>query len=260
MKSSIKPKKSLGQNFLHDSRYSQRIVDALDIQRDDMIVEIGPGTGALSQWIIGKTEQYHAIEIDERAVEELKNKFGDDFPVISEDVLTIDFTRFFDGNKKIKVIGNIPYYITTPILFHLLAFRSIISCFVVMVQKEVAERITAKPDNREYGILSVQFQYFCTCHYLFKVPSGAFFPAPNVDSAVVRFDFKTDDQLEKTEPDFFVKLVRQAFSMRRKTLRNNLKPYFVDESRISIDLNRRSETLSVSEFVRLSNELLDLQK
>lgn len=260
MKSSIKPKKSLGQNFLHDQHYSKRIADALDIQDDDIVVEIGPGTGALTQWIYKKAKHYTAVEIDERAVADLKLKYGDDFPVIHADVLTVDFNQFMVGGKKIKVIGNIPYYITSPILFHLLNFRTILDSFVVMVQKEVADRIVSEPDGKEYGILSVQFQYFCTCSYLFKVPAGAFYPPPKVDSAVVRFLFKNDDELEKTNIPFFVKLVRQAFSMRRKTLRNNLKPYKFEENKISIDLNRRSETLSVSEFVKLSNELLDLNK
>lgn len=260
LKSSIKPKKSLGQNFLHDQHYSKRIADALDVQKDDIVVEIGPGTGALTQWIYKKTDHYTAIEIDERAVDDLKLKFGDDFPVIHADVLTVDFNRFKTGGKRLKVIGNIPYYITSPILFHLIEYRTIIDSFVVMVQKEVADRIVSEPDGREYGILSVQFQYFCTCDYLFKVPAGAFYPPPKVDSAVIRFLFKQDQELEKTDISFFVKLVRQAFSMRRKTLRNNLKAYVVNEEKISIDLNRRSETLSVSEFVKLSNELLDLKK
>lgn len=255
MKSTITPKKSLGQNFLHDQHYSKKIADALNVQPNDKVIEIGPGTGALTQWLFPQQIDYTAIELDQRAIEDLKLKFGNEINVIHSDVLEIDFNRFFTSDKKLKVIGNIPYYITSPILFHLLEFRKNLDCFVVMIQKEVADRISAKPDSKEYGILSVQFQYFCKVENLFKVPAGAFFPVPNVDSAVVKFTFKNESELESVDEVYFRKLVRQSFSMRRKTLRNNLKPFLVDESKISVDLSRRSETLSVSEFVKLSNEL-----
>ncbi|MCA0444789.1 MAG: 16S rRNA (adenine(1518)-N(6)/adenine(1519)-N(6))-dimethyltransferase RsmA [Bacteroidetes bacterium] len=256
MKYSVAPKKSLGQHFLHNDHYARKIVDSLDLKPADFLVEIGPGTGALTRFFYPELkERYIGIEIDDRAVADLKSKFGEDINILHKDFMKSDPSEWLLPDEKVKVVGNVPYYITTPILFRVHEVREKVSHLVVMIQKEVAQRIVAPPGGKEYGILSVQFQQAAKCELLFKVPPGAFFPPPTVDSAVIRMTFYDQAPFAPTDPEFFQSVVRQAFHARRKTLKNNLKSFTGSREDFSVDLSRRAETLSVEEFVRLTNEL-----
>ncbi len=251
------PKKRFGQNFLVDDNISSKIVRSLDAGRDDVILEIGPGRGALTKLLVKDYPEFVAVEIDESAVTELKEKFGG-LNVIRGDVLEFDFSSVAGGNRKIKVIGNIPYNITSEILFRLLDNINCIDSAVLMVQKEVAERLVASPETKQYGILSVQFQAFASIKHLFTVPRTAFFPKPDVTSSVIRMNFSKElNRIDNAV--LFRSLVRNAFSKRRKTLKNSLKDFFEANNIINTDFNldfsRRAETLTVEEFVLLSNEI-----
>ena len=197
---SKKPLKKFGQNFLTNPYYQQKIVAALDIQNTDNIVEIGPGKGALTEIIMHKAPQrFRAVEIDRRWCEELRQKFGNKIEVIEDDFLNLDLISFCkEADDKLKIIGNIPYNITSPILFKLIDNFRIIKTAVLMTQKEVAQRIAAPPGNKDYGILSVISQTYSKVELLLNVKRGNFFPVPSVDSAVLRinfFDKLSDDDM-----------------------------------------------------------------
>lgn len=254
-----RPKKRFSQNFLQNTHYQKKIVDTLNIDSNDTIIEIGPGQGALTKHIIAANPaHYYAIEIDINLVNKLKNQFKDDIIIFQQDFLEFNFTSIPELNdKKIKIIGNLPYHITSPILFKLIDNCKKIDITVLMIQKEVARRIAACHGNKEYGILSVISQTYSNVEYLFEVKRGNFFPAPNVDSAVIRSNFY--EELTGIENEsLFRKLVRETFNYRRKMLRNSLCRIF-DKSivySISSDyLDQRPEQLSVDDFKILSNSL-----
>jgi 16S rRNA (adenine1518-N6/adenine1519-N6)-dimethyltransferase len=250
------PKKSLGQNYLHDDNICRNIVDIFNAQENDCILEIGPGMGALTKYLLKKTKNLTAIELDEKNVEILKR----DYPqliVIHQDFLKIDFEKFIDDylvTSKLKIIGNIPYYITSDIIFKIIDNREFISDAQLMMQEEVAQRLGALPNHKAYGILSVMVQTFCKVELLFKVTANCFYPKPKVDSRVVKMTFNNDYLKQIKDINFFRKFVKSAFSHRRKTLRNSLKSMNIDVNAIdNFDFNRRAETLTVAEFINLSN-------
>lgn len=260
MKATIAPKKSLGQNFLHNTHFSEKIVQELNLQSGDHVLEIGPGTGALTQWISKRTDiDYIGVELDHRAIPELTKQFPQ-FKFLEADILTVSLSTLVNQGKSLVVVGNIPYYITSPILFHLLDQKQFVKQIVLMVQHEVAQRITATPGGKEYGILSVQFQQAATCDYLFKVPPEAFFPPPTVDSAVIRLTFSDEPPFPVRHPELFKKVVRTVFGMRRKTLKNNLKSLIGNKSVTCVDSSRRAETLNIAEFVQLTEEIHKLNQ
>lgn len=254
-----RPKKRFSQNFLQNPHYQKKIVDGLDINSDDTIIEIGPGQGALTQHIIAvKPSQYYAIEIDTILAEELAIQFKDNINVIQQDFLEFDFTSIpGTNNSRIKIIGNLPYHITSPILFKLIDNYMMFDSAVLMIQKEVARRISADHGNKEYGILSVISQTYSNVEYLFEVKRGNFYPAPDVDSAVIRLNF-FEECTGIEDESLFRKLVRTTFNYRRKMLRNSLCRIF-DKSivySVSSDyLDQRPEQLSVDDFKILSNSL-----
>lgn len=253
-----RPKKSLGQNFLQDSNVAQKIVRLFNPQQGDTIVEIGPGKGALTALLLDRVPHITVIEIDNELVPHLKERFGEKITVIHEDVLNVSWSAIVQGGGKIRVIGNIPYYITTPILFHIVDARDYISDFVVMMQTEVAQRITAKPRTKEYGILSIFLQYYCTPRNLFAVSKNSFFPVPSVSSTVLQLDFTAKAFRQTKNDQLFRKIVRATFGLRRKTLRNGLKHLGVPPSefdRLTVILDQRPEELSVSDFITLADEL-----
>ncbi|MDD5360621.1 MAG: 16S rRNA (adenine(1518)-N(6)/adenine(1519)-N(6))-dimethyltransferase RsmA [Ignavibacteria bacterium] len=255
-----RPKKRFGQNFLVDDNISRKIVSSLNADKNDLIIEIGPGLGALTKFLINDYPEYRAVEIDKSSVDNLIYKFGDKLNIICSDFLEFDLDSYAAENKsKIKVIGNIPYNITSGILFKLLESMESVDSAVLMVQKEVAERLVASSsDTKKYGILAVQFQAFSDIKMLFSVPRTAFFPKPDVTSAVIKISFKKN-KYDVDNITIFRNLVRNAFSKRRKTLKNSLKDYFDSNNIIcsdfNLDFSRRAETLSVQEFVVLSNEI-----
>lgn len=254
-KNSTSPKKSLGQNYLIDENVSKNIVDTFDIKAGDNILEIGPGKGALTKFILEKTSNLAVVELDRNNCLILKEKFPG-LNIINRDFLKLDLIDFTDPSTgKLRIIGNIPYNITSPIIFKLLDNRSIIKDAQLMIQEEVARRITSPPNSKEYGIPSVLVNIFCSTKMLFKVSSGCFYPKPKVDSRIIYFDFSVSIEERIKDLGFFRKLVKASFGTRRKTLRNCLKKMDVDLTKSELDFGRRAETLSIDEFITLSNLL-----
>jgi len=248
-----KPRKRFGQHFLTDRHYLSRIVAAIDPKREDTIVEIGPGPGALTTELAKRVERLHVIEIDRELAAALRQHYASTQVVVHEgDVLEFDFAAL---PSPLRVVGNLPYNISTPILFRVAEMAERIVDAVFMLQKEVVDRMVADPDTEAYGRLSVMLQYRFAMESLLHVPPGAFTPPPEVDAAVVRMVPLGSDRLRAKDEDLFYRVVAAAFSQRRKTLRNALKPVGASGSseKAGIDLGRRGETLSVAEFVALAD-------
>ncbi|MEM7027489.1 MAG: 16S rRNA (adenine(1518)-N(6)/adenine(1519)-N(6))-dimethyltransferase RsmA [Pseudomonadota bacterium] len=248
-------KKRFGQNFLHDENVVQKIIHAINPQADDHLVEIGPGLGALTSPLLNLNIKLDVIEIDRELIIQLRNKFApkENFIIHEHDALKFDYASI--SANKIRVIGNLPYNISTPLLFNLLGYSKNIQDLTFMLQKEVIDRICAVPGNKQYGRLTVMLQYHCAVEKLFIVKSGAFNPAPKVDSAVVKLVPKTTADKEVKDPVLFSALVSDAFSQRRKTLRNSLGNFLTEEQIKELDINPtlRPEMLTVNEFVSLAN-------
>ncbi|HDQ04332.1 MAG TPA: 16S rRNA (adenine(1518)-N(6)/adenine(1519)-N(6))-dimethyltransferase RsmA [Deltaproteobacteria bacterium] len=265
----IKPRKKLGQSFLLDVNTIHKIAAAGGISSDDVVVEIGAGIGVLTKDIAQNARRVIAVEIDPRLVTALQQQLAghDNVEIASGDILKFDFASIADQYKsKVKVIGNVPYNISSPVIFHLLSYRSVISDFTLMLQKEVVERLVAPPDNKSYGVPSVILQMFAVVEKIFDVPASCFYPRPKVESSIIRGIFRQKPLVELADEAFFSRLVKAAFAQRRKTLMNNLKKAAflanVSEEKIKealdkaqIDGKRRGETLSVKEFGQLSNIL-----
>jgi len=256
----IRPLKRFGQNFLQDQNILRKIVDEINPQPDDLLIEIGPGQGALTEKLLEKNLNLIAIEIDNRSVDELKNKFPS-LNVIQSDFLEVNLYSFMaDDRKKLRVIGNIPYNITSPILFKLFENNTLIKDAVFMVQLEVAKRITAKPESKDYGILSALINYFGDAKLSFKVSPNVFYPKPNVHSAVVHISF---NQL-RNDPKFnetFKQIVKSSFGNRRKTLKNSLSNGIfasIDFSNCGVDLSLRAEQLDLNDFIKLTEFVANL--
>ena len=265
----IKPNKKLGQSFVIDVNVINRITDAANISQDDIVVEIGAGIGVLTENIARKAKKVIAVEIDRNLVEVLKDKLGryDNVEVHSGDILKFDFNCISGiHNSKIKVIGNVPYNISSPLIFRLISFRPVISVFILMLQKEIVQRLASVPDNKIYGVPSVVLQMFASVEKIFDVPSTCFYPQPKVESSMVKGVFRKKSLVPLQDEIFFTGLVKAAFAQRRKMLINNLKNskllVDIEEAKIKevlssagIDGKRRGETLSVEEFGKLSNLL-----
>ena len=254
------PKKSLGQNYLHDENICRNIVTAFQVKKNDLVVEIGAGKGALTKYLISLTKNFAAVELDKNNCLILEDTFPE-LKIINEDILKTDFNNvlksFGKKNNKLRIIGNIPYNLTSQILFKLTDNRQFINDVQLMMQEEVAQRLTAKPNTKDYGILSVFMQTYTKPNLLFKVSKNCFYPKPKVGSRVIRLEF-TDEHIKMVKSEeFFRKFVRGAFGTRRKTLRNSLKNTGInaDELQIDFDFNRRAENLSVTEFIDLSNKV-----
>ncbi|HKS95379.1 MAG TPA: 16S rRNA (adenine(1518)-N(6)/adenine(1519)-N(6))-dimethyltransferase RsmA [Terriglobia bacterium] len=248
-------RKRFGQNFLVDRHYIERIVGALDPKADDNIVEIGPGLGALTRPLLGRVAHLTVIEIDRDLAAKLTAEFPPDrLTLHSADALKFDFASL---GRDLRVIGNLPYYISSPLLFHLAQFDASIRDVTVMLQKEVVDRMVAMPSTPDYGRLSITLQVRFRVERLFTVPPGAFRPPPKVESAVARLTPLLDAQPRVADERLFAAIVAAALGQRRKTLRNALKTLAsVDQlERAAIDPRARGETLSVADFVRLANSL-----
>ena len=265
-------KKSFGQNFLTDTNILQKIVDTAEIDKNVNIIEIGPGIGALTEFLAENAAEVVAFEIDERLVPILEDTLRDhdNIKVIHEDVLKADLqTRvkeFKNPNLPIKVVANLPYYITTPILMHLIESKIPFAEFVVMMQKEVADRISAEPNTKAYGSLSIAVQYYMTAKVAFVVPRTVFVPAPNVDSAILKMTRREQPLVEVKDEDFFFRVSKISFVHRRKTLWNNLTSHFGKSEEVKTKLEQalgnanikpsiRGEALSIPDFARLSDAL-----
>lgn len=252
--SPVKAKKHLGQHFLIDLGIAQDIVQALIPNNTNNVLEIGPGTGVLSQYIISNINYlYKAVELDMESVHYLKNKYKG-IDVLATDFLTISLDKIFD-NKPFNIIGNFPYNISSQIFFHVLDHKDHVTQVVCMLQKEVAERLCSGSGNKDYGILSVFLQAYYDCEYLFTVHEHVFDPPPKVKSGVIRIKRNNVVSLNCNEI-LFRKVVKQSFAMRRKTLRNCLKPLNLSDNFLSDNFyNKRAEELGVQDFVWLTNEI-----
>lgn len=260
------PRKRFGQNFLHDAGVIEQIVDGIRLQKEDNLLEIGPGLGALTEPLLAQVQGMTVIELDKDLANALKLNIGanshPDFTIINDNAMQVDYRQLAQkiGKGSFRVVGNLPYNISTPILFHLLEFSDVIKDMHFMLQKEVVDRITAEPNTKAYGRLSVVIQYFCQTQYLLTVPKGAFNPPPKVTSAVFRLTpFVKKPIVAHNEP-LFMTIVRETFNHRRKTLRAifksvNILPKLSDDDFLMVDIDpqARPETLSVADFVRLSD-------
>ena len=248
----VKPKKYLGQHFLNDEMIAQQIADALTLEGYKDVLEIGPGMGVLTKYILKKPITTYAIEIDPESVEYLQANFLNLAPrIIQENVLKYDFSSVF-GTRPFGIIGNFPYNISTQIVFKTLENRDQVPEFAGMFQKEVAQRICEKEGSKVYGILSVLVQAFYEAEYLFTVPPSVFVPPPKVESGVLRLTRKADYSLPCDEKLFF-RVVKSAFQQRRKTLRNSLKTYNLsDNLKANTIFDKRPEQLSVQAFIELT--------
>lgn len=265
-------KKSFGQNFLTDTNILQKIVDTAEIDQNVNVIEIGPGIGALTEFLAENAAEVMAFEIDDRLIPILADTLGrfDNVKVINEDILKSDLqTRikeFANPDLPIKVVANLPYYITTPILMHLIESKIPFSEFVVMMQREVADRISAEPNTKAYGSLSIAVQYYMTAKVAFIVPRTVFVPAPNVDSAILKMTRLDAPAIAVQDEDFFFKVAKASFVHRRKTLWNNLTSHFGKTEEIKVKLEHalqtadikpsiRGEALSIADFARLADSL-----
>jgi 16S rRNA (adenine1518-N6/adenine1519-N6)-dimethyltransferase len=264
-------KKSLGQNFLIDTNILNKIVQTAHLDKSKAALEIGPGIGALTQMLAIHAGKVVAFEIDGRLLPLLKETVGefDHVTVIHQDVLQADlpsvFKEQFSGFDQVSLVANLPYYVTTPIIMKLLESGLDLEYLVVMIQKEVADRMAAKPGGKDYGSLSVAVQYYTEPEIAMIVPRTVFMPQPNVDSAVIRLKVRENPPVEVEDEAFFFDVVQSSFTQRRKTLSNNLKARFAGElDREQLDTlllaneiepSRRGETLSIEEFAKLSNAL-----
>ena len=251
----VKPKKYLGQHFLNDESIAKNIADTLTLNGYDTVLEVGPGMGVLTKYLLEKPTTTYVIEIDSESVSYLNAHYLQlSNRIIQDDILKYDFSKAF-ANKSFAIIGNFPYNISSQIVFKMLENRTQIPEFSGMFQKEVAERICEKEGNKTYGILSVLVQAFYTAEYLFTVPPSVFNPPPKVDSGVLRLTRKEDYVLPCNEKLFF-SVVKSAFQQRRKTLRNSLKGFNLSENlKANTIFGQRPEQLSVEAFVKLASTI-----
>ncbi len=271
-KHNFKFKKKFGQNFITDSNLLQKIVDAGDVGPDDVVIEVGPGAATLTKALAQRAKAVIAIEIDRDLVPVIEETMAgfDNFYLVQGDALQLDLDAVIQEKlgapHRCKVIANLPYYITTPLVMYFLEQGFSIDRIVIMVQKEVAERFTAQPGKKEYGAITVSLHYYGNVRYAFTVPRHMFIPQPDVDSAVVDIQPWTQKPLRADNEQLFHQVVKAAFGQRRKTLNNALKTLNMDSAlmqqalqEMEIDGTRRGETLSVDEFVAFSNAIAQRQ-
>jgi len=252
-------RKRFGQNFLIDHGIIDSIVASVRPKPDQTVVEIGPGKGAITEGLVRSGARLHVVELDRDLHPILNAKFGDNprFTLHAFDALKFNFNDLIENDQPLRVVGNLPYNISTPLIFHLLSFHPNIADMHFMLQREVVQRLAASPGSKAYGRLSVMAQYFCKVQSLFDVPPGSFDPAPKVQSAIVRLVPHTTLPMVAKDYKLFDRLVVAAFSQRRKTLRNTLRDWVTEEQFVAqgIDPSARAETLEVAQFVSLANLL-----
>ncbi|WP_156289981.1 16S rRNA (adenine(1518)-N(6)/adenine(1519)-N(6))-dimethyltransferase RsmA [Oceanobacillus salinisoli] len=269
-------KKSLGQNFLVDVNILQNIIRHAGINKQTGALEIGPGIGALTEQLAIHADKVVAFEIDQRLLPILEDTLHDysNVNLIHQDILKADIVEVinenFQNDQDVHVVANLPYYITTPILMKLVRDKLPVSSITVMIQKEVAERMAAKPNTKSYGSLTIALQYYTEAEVVMTVPKSVFMPQPNVDSAILKLVLRETPPVHVDDEGFFFDLVKASFAQRRKTLQNNLKSYFEDKydkdmindilEQSGIDGKRRGESLDIGEFAHLANTFLAAAK
>lgn len=265
--------KGLGQNFIIDENVLERIMDGSDISIDDVILEIGPGIGVMTNVLCEHAKKVVSIEIDKSLIPVLSETVGhhENLKIINKDVLKVDLLGLVKeefGEQKPKLIANLPYYVTTPIIMMFLEERIPVSDLIVMIQKEVADRIIAKPSTKAYGALSVVVQYFTEPSIVTRVSRGSFMPMPNVDSSVIRLKVRDNPPVELIDESLFFLTIKDGFGKRRKTLLNALSSGFLkitkEQAKMALDLagipeNTRGEALSIDEFATLANAIFKVK-
>lgn len=250
-------RKRFGQNFLHDDYIIDKIVSAIGPQKDDNIVEIGPGLGALTEPVAERVDHFTVVELDRDLAARLRSHpfIRHKLNVVEQDALKFDFSQLHKADKKIRVFGNLPYNISTPLMFHLFNYCEHIQDMHFMLQLEVVKRLCAKSGDKLYGRLSVMAQYYCSATPVVMVPPSAFKPAPKVDSAVVRLTPRSTPLYDVASVDSLQTVVSAAFNQRRKTLRNSLKNVVTEQDIIAlgIDPEKRAEKITLEEFSKLAN-------
>lgn len=255
MEDKIYPLKRFSQNYLVDKNIVKKIIDEFNPEKEDVVLEIGPGTGALTSELINNVKRFIAVEIDKRAVKQLKEKFPS-LEIINQDFLETNLSDFVHKNEKLRIIGNIPYNITSPILFKLIYERKFVRDALLMVQYEVAKRITAEKGTKDYGILSVLLNYFAKTKLCFKISPNVFYPKPKVYSAIIRIKFIEEEQ-KNFDDNLFINVVKAAFGNRRKVLKNSLSNSifrainFTNNVELTSLLAKRAEDLSIKDFIQL---------
>lgn len=265
--------KKFGQNFLIDEHVLNKIISAAELTKDDYVIEIGPGLGTMTQYLCEQAGKVTAIEIDKELIPILSETLSeyDNIEIINNDVLKLDLLELIRNNtdKKCKVVANLPYYITTPIIMALLESRLPIESITVMVQKEVAQRMKVQPGTKDYGALSLAVQYYCEPYIVANVPQNCFMPRPNVDSAVIRLTTHKEPPVKVIDERLMFKLIRASFNQRRKTLVNGIKNFSelsytkeqVAEAIVNAGFNEniRGEALTLEQFAKLSDEFSKLE-
>lgn len=261
--------KSLGQNFLIDETVTRDIVLGANVCDEDLVIEIGPGVGTLTAQLLNKAKKVVAIELDSSLIPILETELGhnENFMLVHNDALKVDFNEIIGEEKNVKLVANLPYYVTTPIVVKLLKDGYKFQSLTIMVQKEVAERMNAKPGTKDYGALSLLVQYYCDTQIVRAVPPESFIPRPKVDSIVIRLDRHEGPKVQLDNEKLFFDVIRSSFNMRRKTLWNGVKSIGLDKENLQlafdnagIDPKRRGETLSIQEFATFSNKINELFK
>ncbi|MEH6584794.1 MAG: 16S rRNA (adenine(1518)-N(6)/adenine(1519)-N(6))-dimethyltransferase RsmA [Halioglobus sp.] len=257
-------RKRFGQNFLHDTGIINRIVDAIHPQAGQHLVEIGPGQGALTEFLVGSGCQLDVIELDRDLVPGLLAAYNHkpEFELHSADALKFDYTELAaNDDRPLRVVGNLPYNISTPLIFKLLENAALIQDMHFMLQLEVVNRLAASPGNKNWGRLGIMAQYHCHVESLFEVPPSAFSPAPKVQSAIVRLEPRTDSPWQACDESMLRRVVQASFAQRRKTLRNNLKGLVASDELESLDIDpgARAETLELAQFILIANAASQMQ-
>ncbi|SHK06046.1 dimethyladenosine transferase [Clostridium cavendishii DSM 21758] len=263
-KYNFKFSKSLGQNFLIDDSVLEDIVNGADVNSEDLVIEIGPGVGTLTAQILKKAKRVVSIELDSDLIPILQAELGENqnFQLVHKDALKVDFNEIIGDEKSVKLVANLPYYVTTPIIAKLLNEGYNFKSLTIMIQKEVAERINAEPNCKDYGALSLLVQYYCTTSIVRKVAPSCFIPRPKVESTVIKLEKLEKPAVEVDNEKLFFEVIRASFNMRRKTLWNGVKSISLSKELMEkafedakIDPKRRGETLSIQEFANLSNAI-----
>jgi 16S rRNA (adenine1518-N6/adenine1519-N6)-dimethyltransferase len=261
----LRANKRIGQNFMINQEIVDEIIEKANLSKEDVVLEIGPGLGSLTKELINYAGKVIAVELDQNMINILNDRFTgyENLKIIQNDILKVDLKDILKSDKKIKVIANLPYYITTPIIMKLLEDRLNIDSIIVMVQKEVGERICAKPGSKEYGAITVSVNYYSNTKIIINVPKENFLPEPEVDSCVIKLDVLEKPSVFVNNEKLFFDIIKTGFSQRRKTILNSLSNGYFSKEEISkvlktLNVNEklRAENLSVQDFANISNELV----
>jgi 16S rRNA (adenine1518-N6/adenine1519-N6)-dimethyltransferase len=261
----LRANKRIGQNFMINQEIVDEIIEKANLSKEDVVLEIGPGLGSLTKELINNAGKVIAVELDQNMINILNDRFAgyENLKIIQNDILKVNLKDILNSDKKIKVIANLPYYITTPIIMKLLEDRLNIDSIIVMVQKEVGERICAKPGSKEYGAITVSVNYYSNSKIIINVPKENFLPEPEVDSCVIKLDVLEKPSVIVKNERLFFSLIKTGFSQRRKTILNSLSNGYFSKEEISkvlktLNVNEklRAENLSVQDFANISNELV----